>query len=106
MEYCDNDKELVILQTKFKLKQVSEIFCELLKIREGLEKYTCTVRNLLQVFSGEMELYCFIEIYEEVETLSILLDEGINYTNWEKVNQVVLDLYSKILSYCTSKFVT
>ncbi len=102
MEHSNNDKELNILQTKFKLKQVNEIFYELTKIKEGLESYTCSVRNLLQVFSGEMELYCSININREVEILSFLLNEGINTTNWIKINKIVLEFYEKILSYYTS----
>ena len=102
MEYTNNDKELLILQTKFKLKQVNEIFCELSKIKEGLETYTCSVRNLLQVFSGEMELYCSVDINREIETLSFLLNHGINPTNWIKINKIVLEFYKKILSYYSS----
>ena len=102
MEHTDNNKELLILQTKFKLKQVNEIFCELSKIKEGLEVYTCSVRNLLQVFSGEMELYCSMDINREVETLSFLLNQGISHTNWNKINKIVLEFYEKILSYYSS----
>lgn len=103
METCDNNKELMILQTKFKMKQASEIYCELLKIREGLVKYTCRARNLLQVFSGEMELYCFVDINKEVENLKFLLDKGISFANWENVNEITLELYSKILSFCSGE---
>jgi hypothetical protein len=72
------------------------------KIKEGLEVYTCAVRNLLQVFSGEMELYCSVDINREVETLSFLLSQGINPTNWNKINTIVLNFYEKILSYYSS----
>ena len=99
------ERELIILKTKFKMKQASEIYCELLKIREGLVKYTCQVRNLLQVFSGEMELHCSVDVNEEVENLKILLDEGITLTNWEKVNEIVLEFYSKIFSYYSKESV-
>ncbi|MFW9852067.1 MAG: hypothetical protein ACFFDS_03945 [Candidatus Thorarchaeota archaeon] len=101
MESSYSEKELTILQTKFKMKQASEIYCELLKIREGLSNYTCPVRNLLQIFLGEMELHCSMDIYDYVENLKILLDEGITLTNWEKVNEIVLQFYSKIFSYCS-----
>ena len=103
MKSCDNNKELLILQIKFKLKQVSEIFGELYKIKEGLERYTCQVRNLLQVFSGEMELYCQVDINKKVENLSYLLEEGINSTNWDEVNKIILGFYEKILSYCVDE---
>ena len=101
METCESDIELFILQTKFKLKHVSEIYCELLKIRDGLQRYTCPVRNLLQVLSGEMELYCSTNVNNDLKELSFLLEEGIDYTNWDRVKKIIVGLYSKIISYCT-----
>ena len=100
MKTSNNEKELLILHTKYKLKQITDIYSELLKIRDGLEKYACSVRNSLQIFSGEMELYCSINIDKEVESLSNLLSEGIDKSNWDKVNKIVLVFYEKIFSYC------
>ena len=52
----EEEKLTSILQTKIKLRQMSEIYCELLKIKDGLIRYTCQIRNLLHAFGGEMEL--------------------------------------------------
>lgn len=95
----EEEKLTSILQTKIKLRQMSEIYCELLKIKDGLSKYTCQVRNLLHAFGGEMEMNCKC-VNSEIQSLIILLEEGLTSLNWEKANGLMISLYERIFKYC------
>ena len=97
----EEEKITSILQTKIKLRRMSEIYCELLKIKDGLVKYTCQVRNLLHAFGGEMEMYCKC-VNPEIQSLINLLEEGLNPQNWEKANDLVIVLYERIFKCCNS----
>ncbi len=97
----EEEKLTAILQTKIKLRQMSEIYCELLKIKEGLIKYTCRVRNLLHAFGGDMELYCKC-VNPEIQSLIQLLEEGLSPVNWEKTNDLMVVLYERIFKCCNS----
>ena len=93
------EKLTAILQTKTKLRQMSEIYCELLKIKDGLVKYTCQVRNLLHAFGGEMKMNCKC-VNPEIQSLIKLLEEGLNPLNWEKANELMIVLYERIFKCC------
>ena len=95
----EEEKITSILQTKLKLRQMSEIYCELLKIKEGLNSYTCKVRNLLHAFGGEMEIHCKC-VSSEIKSLVSLLEEGLTGTNWEKTNDIMIELYERIFKSC------
>ncbi len=96
----DFEHSLQILMTKVKLKQMSEIFCEILKLKEGLIHHTCKLRNRLQIFIGEMEIYCNIDILGEVNQLLEIIDDGISRDNWNQIVDIVLRIYEKILKFC------
>ncbi|MHA1953025.1 MAG: hypothetical protein ACXAAM_06655 [Candidatus Heimdallarchaeaceae archaeon] len=89
------------IRTKIRLRQISEIYCELIELRDGESKYTCKIRNLLQIFGGEMKLHCLIDLDKEISSFVKLLDEGISISNWEKVNNVILQLYEQVLRICS-----
>jgi hypothetical protein len=89
------------IRTKIRLRQISDIYCELIKIREEETLFTCDIRNMLQIFSGEMKLHCSIDLDKEIEMIAGLLDEGISISNWEKTNNIVLKLYETVLRKCS-----
>jgi len=95
----EEEKLTVILQTKLKLRQMSEIYCELLKIKDGLNSYTCKVRNLLHAFGGEMEMNCKC-VNSEISSLVALLEEGLTPNNWEQANDLMITLYERIFKCC------
>ena len=90
-----------VIRTKIRLRQISEIYCELIKLRDGESKHTCKVRNLLQIFGGEMKLHCSIDLDKEISSFVKLLDERISPANWEEINDVVLHLYEQVLRICS-----
>jgi hypothetical protein len=98
---AEEDPSLKIIMAKYKLKQVSEIFCEFLKLKDGLTEFTCQSRNLLQILSGEMELLCNEEINGEVKELTEILDTGDYVKNWKRVIRAILDIQVKIFTYCS-----
>lgn len=89
------------IRTKIRLRQVSDIYCEMIKLRDREIKHTCTIRNMLQVFSGEMLLHCSIDINEEITPIVRMLDHGISDTNWEETNNLFLKLYEVVLRKCS-----
>jgi len=97
-------KTIPYIRTKIRLRQVSDIYCEMIKIRDGESKYLCDIRNMLQIFCGEMELYCDLDTNKEIIILAKFLDEGISDINWEEVNNIVLQLYELVLRKCSILF--
>ncbi len=89
------------IRTKARLQQLGEIYCELIKLREGETQHTCRVRNLLQIFGGEMILYCSIDVDNEISSLARLMDEGISMSIWGKINEIFLEAYKKVLRICS-----
>jgi hypothetical protein len=89
------------IRAKVRLRQISDIYCELIKIRDGATNYTCEIRNMLQVFSGEMQLHCSLDINEEISDLAILLEEGVSDSNWNETNDIILHLYELVLKKCS-----
>ena len=89
------------IRTKVRLQQLGEIYCELIKLREGEAQYTCRVRNMLQIFGGEMILHCAIDVNNEIGSLTRLLDEGISMRIWGKINEIFLEVYKHVLRTCS-----
>lgn len=89
------------IRTKIRLQQISEIYCGLIKIRDEEIQHTCQIRNMLQIFGGEMFLHCSIDISKEINFLARLLDEGISVANWDETNDVILQLYEQVLRICS-----
>lgn len=88
-------EDSAMLNNKKKLEQISDIFYEFMKLRDGDSQHQCKIRNMLHSFCGEMELQC-IDTSSEQRELSILLEEGVNCSNWEVVDKIILSLYKKI----------
>jgi hypothetical protein len=89
------------IRTKIRLRQVSDIYCEMIKLRDGEIEHTCSIRNMLQIFSGEMLLHCSLDISEEITLIARMLDQGISDTNWEETNNHILKVYEVVLKKCS-----
>ncbi|MHA1202985.1 MAG: hypothetical protein ACTSQ4_10755 [Candidatus Heimdallarchaeaceae archaeon] len=99
-ENSESDPSLKILMTKIKLRRLSEVFCEILKLKEGLTQHKCQLRNLLQVLIGEMEIYCKIDITNEVNLLLEIVESGINENKWNQIVVTMVQIYEKFFNYC------
>ena len=99
-EVSKEDPELFLVMARLKLKQMSEIVIEVLKLKKGIKQHTCHVRNMLQVLSGEMEIYCNIDINDEVINIASLLDGKSSAKKWDGITKNILQIYEKILTYC------
>lgn len=99
-ESLESNQELRILAAKVKFQQLSEITTEILKLKMGLSKFECQLRNYLQVLSGEMELYCKIDIKNNVDTILTKIAEGFTNKNWIIITDNILDIYRAIYEYC------
>ena len=89
------------IRTKIRLRQVSDIYCELIKIRDGEKDYYCQIRNMLQIFGGELKLHCSIDVDTEISSLAAFLDKGISISNWDEINDIVLQFYDHVLRKCS-----
>lgn len=99
-ENSESDPSLHILMTKVKLRKMSEVFCEILKLKQGLTQRKCHLRNLLQVLIGEMEIFCKIDITTEVNQILENIDSGINEDNWNHIVNSMIIIYEKFFNYC------
>ena len=102
-EYIDSlqsNPELRILVAKVKFQQMGEITAEIFKLKLGISTHKCYLRNYLQVLSGEMELYCNIDVNENIETILTKIDEGFTEENWKVIVNSCLGIYEAIYEYC------
>jgi len=96
----DTNPNLRIRAAKIKFQQMNEIYAEILRLKLGLSKHTCYLRNYLHVLSGEMELYCNIDITRDVNNILLKIDGGISEENWEQIVSECLKIYEMIYDFC------
>jgi len=100
IQSLESNQELRILAAKVKFQQINEISIEILKIKMGISKFEYQLRNYMQVLSGEMELYCKINIKKNVDTILSKIAEGFTDKNWEIITNNILEIYATIYEYC------
>jgi hypothetical protein len=77
------------------------IISETMRLKLGLSDYTCKVKNLLHVFGGELELYCDLDISDQLTRITKLLDETNSEEKWNRLHSEYLKLYELILKFCS-----
>jgi len=99
-ELSQSDSALTILSTELKLKQMSNIYCEILKIKHGLTKHSCKLRNRMHIFAGELEIHCNLDISDLANQIIKSVEEGITEENWAIITKHILTIYEEILMFC------
>ena len=99
-ETAKQDVSLSILSTEIRLKQMNDIFSEIVRIKSGLTNYTCKLRNLFQILTGEMELYCDVDISSYISLIVNTIENGNIVKNWDIIVKCMLSLYKEIFRYC------
>ena len=94
-----NPDSFVLLVTT-KLRQMNTIINETIKLKHGLSKHTCKVRNHLHILGGELELYCDIDISSRTSKIVQIFDEIDSEEKWKKLMSEYLSLYELILNCC------
>ena len=100
LKLLKENPEIRIIAAKIKMQQMNEISAEIIKLKQGVSKHECYLRNYLQVFSGEMEIFCGIDITKHVESILFKIKEGFTDTNWNHIVDECLEIYRLIMNYC------
>lgn len=99
-ELSQSDSALTILSTELKLKQMSNIYCEILKIKHGFTKYSCRLRNMMHIFVGELEIHYNLDISDLANQIIKSVEDGITEETWAIITKHILIIYEEIFMFC------